>query len=375
MSSVASVPGPARAILIEWRARCIADPLGRLRYLRGATQTVRRRCFAPWTRAASALILLLIPLQSGPPPVLPHPQPVAEAEPAAVWLVDRDVDHESYSNGLRIERRFAIETDRRWYPVFERNQPDLDAVEWRSEPAGIVYHATESDLLPFEPDETARLRRAGEDLLDYVRRRRSYHFVIDRFGRVYRIVAESGAANHAGHSVWADRQWLYLNLNAAFLGIAFEARTDAGSGARLEPAQILAGRLLTAMLRSRYRLPAEDCITHAQVSVNPRNCEIGYHTDWAANFPYAAMGLDDNYRLPVPAVSVFGFGYAPALLAAAGGRPWTGLTLAADAAREEAALRGFSAAGYERLLQKRYAQKIAALRSSGALEENSDEQQ
>ncbi len=372
---MASVPVPVRSVLIEWRARRIADPVRRLRYLRKAAKTGQSRRFDSWMHAVCAVVMMLVPLQSVPPATLPQHLPDAGAEPSAVWLVERDGDHEFFSNGLRIETALTIGTHRRLYPVFERNQPDLDAAQWRSEPAGIVYHATESDLFPFGPEETADLRRAGEELLDYVRSRKSYHFVIDRFGRVHRIVAESDTANHAGNSIWADRQWLYINLNAAFLGIAFEARTEAGKGAPLEPAQIQAGRLLTAMLRSRYRLTADDCITHAQVSVNPSNREIGYHTDWASNFPYAAMGLGDNYRLPVPSVFVFGFGYGPGFLKAAGGQAWIGLALAEDTVRQEAAARGFSTAGYARLLQKRYGQKMAALHTSGALEETSDEQQ
>jgi hypothetical protein len=377
MSRLAEDSGSARATLIEWHARCIADPVRRLRYLQAVTRvaatpgsTVRRR-LPPGLRVACCLTLLLIPLQSVAPVALPQPDPVTEAP--AVWLIEKNGDHEFYSNGLRIETRFAVETRRRLYAVFERNQPDLDAVDWRSDPAGIVYHATESDLVPLEPEETARLRRVGEDLLGYIQRRNAYHFVIDRFGRVYRVVAESDAANHAGHSVWADQQWLYVNLNAAFLGVAFEARTEAGKSAPLEAAQIQAGRLLTVMLRSRYRIASEDCITHAQVSVNPRNREIGYHTDWAADFPYAAMGLADNYRLPVPAVSIFGFGYEPAFLAAAGGRLWPGLTAAENSMREQATARGFSIAGYARRLQQRYLQKIVALETKGALEETSDE--
>ena len=59
------------------------------------------------------------------------------------------------------------------------------------------------------------------------RHHRAYHFVIDRFGRVHRIVVESDAANHAGHSVWADSKWLYLHLNDGFLSVAFEARMQA----------------------------------------------------------------------------------------------------------------------------------------------------
>ena len=99
-----------------------------------------------------------------------------------------------------------------------------------TEPAGIVYHATESHIVEFKAGRNHALQAASLGLLDYVRRRRSYHFVVDRFGRVHRVVLESDAADHAGWSVWADRDRVYLNLNDSFLAIALETRND-GTGA------------------------------------------------------------------------------------------------------------------------------------------------
>ena len=95
-------------------------------------------------------------------------------------------------------------------------------------PAGIVYHTTESLQAPFESSQNNVLKRVGESLLEYVRRRRCYNFLIDRFGRVFRIVNESDAADHAGHSVWADERHFYVNLNDSFIGVSFEAQTEAG---------------------------------------------------------------------------------------------------------------------------------------------------
>ena len=77
----------------------------------------------------------------------------------------------------------------------------------------------------------------------------------------------------------------------------------------LNAAQIHAGRILTEMLRARYDIPAENCTTHGQVSVNPDNMKIGNHTDLGAGFPYAAFGLPDNYRIPPPSMLHFGFAY------------------------------------------------------------------
>src|SRR6266568_1832542 len=72
----------------------------------------------------------------------------------------------------------------------------------------------------FEPDQNRNLKRIGEDVLHFVKRHHCYHFLIDRFGQVFRVVQESDAANHAGNSVWADDRVIYVNLNASFLGIA-----------------------------------------------------------------------------------------------------------------------------------------------------------
>ena len=141
---------------------------------------------------------------------------------------------------------------------------------------------------------------------------RAYHFVIDRFGRVNRIVVESDAANHAGHSVWADSKWLYLHLNDSFLSVAFEARMQADQ-AIITEAQLRAARALTEMLRAKYNLPAENCVVHAQVSINPGSRRIGWHTDWGAGFPFREIGLPDNYQIPNPSLYLFGFEYDPGL--------------------------------------------------------------
>src|SRR5215831_10795702 len=157
----------------------------------------------------------------------------------------------------------------------QSRQPDGKGSVVRSGPAGIVFHTTESRQAPFAASENRLLQRLGESLLEYVQRRRAYNFLIDRFGRVYRIVAESDAANHAGYSVWSDGMWLYVNLNESFLGIAVEAQTQPGqTEPQLSPAQLRAAAMLTEMLRSRYRIAVGNCVTHAQVSVNPSNIRV-----------------------------------------------------------------------------------------------------
>lgn len=234
-----------------------------------------------------------------------------------------------------------------------------------------MFHTTEGDEPPFEPGHRQALKRMGEALLEYVRGQRAYHFVIDRFGRVHRIVVESDTADHCGPSVWADSKWAYLGLNACFLGVAFEARMQ--DQPPITEAQLRAGRALTEMLRSKYNLAAEDCVTHAQVSINPSNMQIGYHTDWGAQFPFRQLGLPDNYPVANPSLYLFGFQYDPVYTNATGPDLWTGLALAEEKVRRAAAAHRMTAAAYRKLLQQRFRDAQSALRDESAEEDNPHE--
>ena len=292
-----------------------------------------------------------------------------------VWVVDKTAEFETYSNGLRIDNRYAVSNDRRlFYPVYQRGGIDPDQPEWRSEPAGIVYHTTESDQADFEPDQTGQIKRIGKDVLNFVKRHHCYHFVINRFGQVYRVVQEADVANHAGYSVWADDKVVYVNLNSSFLGIAFETQTQRSEELpSANPAQIHSARILTEMLRSKYHIAAANCVTHAQVSVNPDNMRIGYHTDWAGNFPFREIGLSDNYTAPPASLFAFGFEYDPIFVHATGVRVWQGLAIAEDETRERAIAAGLTMPQYRSILRKKYKQIIEALKAAAADQEKDQE--
>ena len=355
----------------------ISDPVLRLRFLRSmapAPETPLHWC-PPRLRYLAAPLLLLLFLsclllrtasRAGERLVLPapavQPQPVRDSSPPEVWLVEQNGNSETFSNGLHIDNRFAVSNHPRSYVAFPAGDPAAAGVA-RTRPAGIVFHTTESRQAPFEARENGILKRIGESLAEYVRRKHAYNFLIDRFGRVYRIVAESDAANHAGTSVWADDQWLYINLNESFLGVSIEAETEAGqSESPMSPAQSTATRMLTEMLRSRYGIAAVNCVTHGQVSVNPANMLAGYHTDWASGFPFTSLGLTDNYSRPLPAVHVFGFETDPAFLRAAGTRLTASVNFAENALFQEAEAAGISPRAYRRELQKHYRARLEILR-------------
>ena len=301
---------------------------------------------------------------SPPLPVLPpiRPVEVPSSPSATVWLVERTDGFENYSNGLRIENQYAVSHRPRAYAAFTY---DNSGGERRTDPAGIVYHTTESLQAPFEAGENALLKRVGESLIEYVRRRRCYNFLIDRFGRVFRIVNESDAADHAGHSVWADDRFFYVNLNDSFIGISFEAQTGAAERpTSVSAAQVRAGAMLTEMLRSRYQIPARNCVTHAQVSVNPENMRIGYHIDWASSFPFEELGLPDNYAIPYPAISLFGFTFDAGFERGAGSRLTASALQADRSLAGPAAAAHLSLAAYRKALQQRYRKIVASHYSS-----------
>lgn len=389
MDTAGRPPGPVRAPLIEWRASRIQDPVERLRFLqraavRGEPWELPRhvRGIGGWRLVISAVLWISLFLPSHTPSrargtIVPLDTSMAKVAAQSfavpqIWNVENTPGFDLYSNGLRIENEFAIAgKPRTAYPVFsgdataadyEGEQPRL----WRSDPAGIVFHSTESHQVPFEVSELRSLKRIGRNLLDYIRAQQSYNFVIDRFGRVYRVVSENSVANHSGRSVWSDGKGTYVGLNSSFLSIAFESQTD--SSTPLSSAQIHGAKVLTDMLRSKFGIPPSNCVTHSQVSVNPSNWRIGYHTDWASNFPFSELGLPDNYNQMLPSMLQFGFEYDDAFIAATK-NPWTGMLASAELIRERARAAGESPAAYRRRLRERFRKISAQLRSNEELQD------
>jgi hypothetical protein len=372
---------------VDWTAKQIHDPVWRLRYLQSVaprhqgSRWKSKKTIGALTLLAFGLALAPVSLRrlgaadaeptSAPPTravTLPaasqNRRAVAVAEPAPdVWSVEKSGDFEIYSNGLRIENQYAVSYHPRSFVAFSAASPEGGSGEKRTEPVGIVYHTTESLQAPFESSQNNRLKRVGESLLDYVRRRRCYNFIIDRFGRVFRIVNESDAADHAGHSVWADDRYFYVNLNSSFIGISFEAQTGAGeTDTSVGPAQVRAAGMLTEMLRSRYKISARNCVTHAQVSVNPSNMQIGYHVDWASSFPFEQLGLPDNYATPSPAIALFGFAFDESFERRAGQRLAAGALAAEHEVAAQAGAAHLNPVAYRKVLHKRYSKLMAGYR-------------
>ncbi len=359
---------PTLQPLVEWRAGRIDDPVLKLKYLRSVAPRLEKSnrrmhvClrFLPlvlvFVTVSACLVRAMVQVEPLPPHIRHIKAPVLGSEGLPdVWQVEGTKDWEIYSNGLRIDNRFSVANHPRSYQAYRVDRPEEAVEPRRTQPAGIVFHTTESRQAPFEAGKNRELKQVAESLVDYVRLHHAYNFLIDRFGRVYRIVYESDAADHAGHSVWSDRELLYVNLNESFLGVSFEAKTQPGQEApAVSPAQLRAASMLIEMLRARYGISATNCVTHAQVSVNPSNMRVGYHTDWASSFPFEQLGLPNNYDQPLAALSAFGFEADAAFLRVAGSRLYAGVDLAEGRLRERAADRGLAVGVYRSTLQRLY---------------------
>lgn len=363
----------ARRLAYRWlrleSLRLLVSSAPRLRWaarvaLAGAALAGALFAASPWLRgpARSAVVATVpTPTSTKPPaaapvaPTAPVPPPVAGVPQTAlsltgpgsalpppapdVWQVEKGGDYELYSNGLRIETSFTTDGAPRRFRAFDLEGRLQEAVFDR--PVGLLYHTSESDIWPMQASYNESLRDSSHQLLRYLRREHVYNYLIDRFGRVYRVVAEAQRANHAGHSIWAAGGRVYLNLNNAFLGVCFESRWGGGNALPITEAQLQAGRLLTGYLRQRWHLAAEMCVTHGLTSVNPQKYLIGHHVDWARGFPFEAFGLPDQYGRAAPSVALFGFGYDDEFLKKMDA-PWEGVHAAERLLEAEARRRGTS---------------------------------
>jgi hypothetical protein len=296
---------------------------------------------------AWSLVLLSPPAKQHGAVFLP-PQPVPTQTPGKIFLVENRSGGDLYSNGLQIRNSFATQSNPRSYRPLDRST--LRILDRSTLPSGIVFHTTESLVTPLDANQVDTLNRRREDLLSHVRKDRLYNFVIDRVGEVFRVVPENQTALHAGHSIWADASYIYINLNESFVGVAFEMK----AGETATPAQRNSGKLLTELLRGQYQIPDGNCVTHAQVSVNPDNLRIGFHTDWGSGFPFQEVGLSVGYRARIAAVELFGFGYDDHFLEAVGGHPWVGLLAAEQQILIDAAAHGTLSSRYRTTIQQHY---------------------
>lgn len=279
-------------------------------------------------------------------------------DPDKVWLVKEDKSVELYSNGARILREHEADNHSRNYYLYTKEDPlQPSNLPVQHDIVGILYHTTESELVEFNADNNQGLLQHTLGLLGWVQKKKSYNYVIDRIGQIHRVIRDNQAADHAGHSIWNDEKYTYVSLNESFLGVAFETK-----GESLTEAQVVAGRQLTAILRSKYNIRDVNCTTHGLVSFSPNNMMIGYHHDWAHNFPFEAMSISDKYPVPPTHVSAYGCSWEEDIVVKMGGRLWAGVTLAETEFQQRARQAKLKPDELRRRMKERYSEQLEMTR-------------
>jgi len=308
----------------------------------------------------------------GPTPAIAAPGTkfLPDYKPDKVWRVGEEGEIEKYSNGCRILTKYEIENRPRGYYSIPRGS-DTDGEQVRRDIVGIVYHTSESDIVPFIPENNNSIQKRTEWLINGILKKKAYNYLIDRYGEIHRIVRDDQAAFHSGNSIWADDQNTYVLLNESFIGICFESTVEGETlEETLTEAQIIAGRALTNVLRSKYNISDANCTTHGLVSINPDNMLIAFHHDWVRNFPFEAMGLSDKYKIPPPNMLDYGFTYDEDILEKLGRKLWEGAFAAEDEFKKRAEKARVNPELLRRRLRERYiAQREKARKLHVGLEE------
>jgi hypothetical protein len=265
------------------------------------------------------------------------------------------------------------------YYKFPKNSVQLPAKDLlsknpASDIAGILYHASESDIFDYKPEMTSSIKRYSRALIKYLCKEKSYHYFIDRFGRVYRLVKDEHAAFHGGNSVWADDESIYLNLNHAFIGICFEGRDFETVGksaaadddkkgtpnismmqtSSINEAQIRSGKELTDLLRVKYNISQHNCVPHSLASVNARSLLIGHHLDLSYGFPFNEYELSNKYNEPLPSITEFGFYYDKYFEKIFSAKKWPGISYSEELLKKQAKKKNLPLPEYRNLLNKKF---------------------
>ena len=172
-------------LAIHLRAAQIPDSVHKLKFLRSeleesdvlAAPPVRRIPFPTVVAMVIAALAFLFTratvnpehAKAGEALSLPAAVSIApvEGKIEKIWLVEKRPAYWVYSNGLQIRTEYLTESTVRHYVTWSR----ADLVENAAEaamPAGIVFHTTESLMLPLEAGEAHSLVRTREAMLDHV---------------------------------------------------------------------------------------------------------------------------------------------------------------------------------------------------------------
>jgi hypothetical protein len=317
--------------------------------------------FGAWSaRGINAYLASKYNRPSGPaPPTTQEPSSPVVIGKGKIWLYGKEGEYEKWTNGCNISTKYETDNHpRAYYAIPRGSETDGDQVSEKSDKiVGILYHTPENPMFEITPNNNRRIQNSSRELIEDVREKKKYNYLINRFGDIFRIVRDDQAANHAGESLWADAKNYYVILNESFLGVCFESKYDGASSLDqiLTEAQIISGRRLTDVLRTKYNIDDANCTTHGLVAVAPEEMLIARHHDWVHFFPFDAMGLSNKYKVQPPSIIDYGFTHNEEVLAKKlGGKLWEGAAIAEEEFNRRAARARVSPDDLRRKLRDRY---------------------
>jgi hypothetical protein len=304
-----------------------------------------------------------------------------------IWMVEKSDDSEYYSNRLKINTTQTIENIPRGYYLFKKADGKLlQQGVFTNQIKGILYHASESDVFAYRPEMTQSIKEYSRLLIRYLNKKKAYHYFIDRFGKIYRLIQDDHVAFHSGNSIWADDEFLYLDLNHAFIGVCFEGKdfeaikpSDTSlqnenhpaifpmERSSINEAQLISGKELTDWLRVKYKISQNNCIPHGLVSVNPYDRLIGHHLDLSHGFPFDFFEISNKYEEPIPAITEFGFTYDNYFVEIFQGKLWAGIAASEKIITMRANGKHMSVVDYRKMLNGKFRQIFTWMKDKTAV--------
>jgi hypothetical protein len=132
-------------------------------------------------------------------------------DPEKIFLRENNREYEKWSNGCQILKKYETDNHPRAYYTIPRGA-ETDGEQVSNKIVGIIYHTPESHIVDFTPDNNEAIQKGSRQLIEWIRDHKLYNYLIDRYGDIYRIIRDEHAADHAGHSVWADAKNTYVLL-------------------------------------------------------------------------------------------------------------------------------------------------------------------
>lgn len=166
-------------------------------------------------------------------------------------------------------------------PLLQAPSPNFDTRKGGKKPTLIILHYTG---MPDDADARQRLTDPASKV--------SAHYVVERGGQAWQLVAESERAWHAGVGAWGEE----TDINSASIGIELVNRGHQWGYQTFPQAQIDAVIALLRAIQKRHAIPAPNILGHSDIA--PQRKE-----DPGEFFPWPTLAQAGLGLWPAPAAA------------------------------------------------------------------------